>query len=65
MKKLISVLVCIVLVLSMMVVFSACSKGDSSDDSFVSGSDIEYVQPESTSGDIVYTEPVASDSDIN
>lgn len=66
MKRLISILLGIVMVLSMVFVLAACSKTEESIASTTEASDseIEYVT-ESTDGDIPYTEPAASDSEIS
>lgn len=65
MKKLISMMLCIVMVLSMVFVLAACSKSESSS-ATASDSEIEYITEENaTDSSIPYTEPSASDSDIS
>lgn len=64
MKKLISMMLCIVMVLSMIFVLAACGKSESS--SNASDSEIEYItEADATDSSIPYTEPAASDSDIS
>ena len=65
MKKLISMMLCIVMVLSMVPVLAACGKSESSSAN-ASDSEIEYItEAEATDSSIPYTEPAASDSDIS
>ena len=65
MKRLLSVLLCVVIALSMIAVLVGCGKEEASTTN-ASDSEIEYIDPaDSTSTDIEYSEPPASDSSIS